>query len=188
MEGREGARREVSGAHVRERGRHGQAVYDRGWAKETHGSIRYALALFAMLQLIDWGSGAESPWRATLWFAVSMLLFAVLCPRRVCAGEGWLASRGLLRTRRVRTDLLVSVRCVDGVSQRLVLRDVFSGRVEIDPRVLVDNPDLWHRLDEDARKSMAVGSLLCGQTELDRVRERIDRETALTVFRVSGLE
>jgi hypothetical protein len=163
-------------------------VYDHRWARELHGSIRCALALFALLLLIDWGSGAGSPWRAALWFGVSVLLFVVLCPRRVCAGEGWLASRGLLRTRRVRTDLLVSVRCVDGVSQRVVLRDMFGGRVEIDPRVLVDNPDLWHRLDEDARKSMALGSLLCGQTALRRVRERVDRETALTVFAVSGMK
>ena len=153
-----------------------------------HSSIGCALALFALLLLLDWGSGTASSWRAALWCALSVLLFLVLCPRRVCAGEGWLASRGLLRTRRVRTDLLVSVHCVDGVSQRLVLRDVFGGRVEIDPRVLVDNPGLWHRLDDDARTSLAVGSLRCGETELRRMRERIDRETALTVFKVSGLE
>ncbi len=38
----------------------------------------------------------------------------VLYPTRVSAGEGWLVSRGLL-ARLVRTDHLVSVRCLDGV-------------------------------------------------------------------------
>ena len=188
MEGPDGARREMTGAQVRKRGRPGRAAYDRRFAGELHSSIRSALALFAVLLLVDWGSGAASPWRAALWCALAVLLFLVLCPRRVCAGGGWLASRGLLGTRRVRTDLLVSVRCVDGVCHRVVLRDAFGGRVEIDPRVLVDNPDLWHRLDEDARTSVAAGSLRCGETELRRMRERIDRETALTVFEVSGLK
>ncbi|MFD1275720.1 hypothetical protein ACFQ51_41260 [Streptomyces kaempferi] len=103
-------------------------------------------------------------------------------------GEGWLASHGPLRKRRVRTDLLVSVRCLNGVSQRLLLRDMFGARVEINPQVLVNNPELWHRLDEDAQKSAASGSLTCGATALRKVSERIDRETALTVFKVSGLD
>ena len=115
-----------------------------------------------------------------------MLLFLVLYPSRVAAGEGWLSTRGPLRGHRVRTDHLVSVRCLDGVGQRLVLRDAFGARVEIDPRVLVANPPLWHRLDEDARRSARRGSLTCGETALRRVSERIDRETAQTVFRMSG--
>ncbi|MGW1159738.1 hypothetical protein ACWD5Q_10135 [Streptomyces sp. NPDC002513] len=161
---------------------------DRRWAKELYSSVRCAVALLAMLLLIDWGVGDATPWRTALWCALSLLLFVVLCPRRISAGEGWLSSRGLLRTRRVRTDLLVSVRCLDGVSQRLVLRDAFGERVELDPRVLVDNPDLWHRLYEDARASAQRGCLMCGETALRRVQRRIDRETALTVFKVSGLE
>ena len=82
----------------------------------------------------------------------------------------------------------MSVRCLDGVSQRLVLRDASGTRVEIDPRVLVNNPELWHRLDEDAQKSAASGTLMCGATALRRVSKRIDHETALTVFKVSGLD
>jgi hypothetical protein len=107
---------------------------------------------------------------------------------RVTAGEGWLASRGLLREQRVRTDVLVSVRRLDGISQRLRLRDAFGGRVEINPEVLVNNPDLWHRLDEDAHKSDVCGSLTCGATALRQISERIDRETALNVFKVSDLD
>jgi hypothetical protein len=33
-----------------------------------------------------------------------------------------------------------------------------------------------------------VGTLVCGETALRRVSERVDRETAESVFRVSGLE
>ncbi|MFF7189683.1 hypothetical protein ACFZAR_31645 [Streptomyces sp. NPDC008222] len=185
MEGRDHVRHEVMGAPPAEPG---QALSDRRWVKELYSSVRCAAALLAMLLLIDWGAGSAAPWRAVLWCALSLLLFVVLCPRRITGGEGWLASRGLLRTRRVRTDLLVSVRCLDGVSQRLVLRDAFGGRVELDPQVLVNNPDLWHRLHEDARASAETGCLMCGETALRRVQQRIDRETALTVFKVSGLE
>ena len=185
MEGRDDARPGGAGTDAQEPG---QVLYDRGWAREVSSSARCAAGLLAMLLLIDWASGAETLWRAALWCALALLLFLVLCPRRVSAGEGWFASRGLLRTRRVRTDLLVSVHCLEGVSQRLVLRDADGGQVEVDPQVLVENPDLWHRLHEDARTSAAHGLLLCGATALHRLEERIDRETALTVFKVSGLE
>jgi hypothetical protein len=166
----------------------GVAVYDRRWVKDVRNSVRCAAALLSLLLVTDWGGGCFTPWHSAVWLGLAALLFGVLCPPRVRAGRGWLASRGLLRERRVRTDLLESVHCLDGVAQRLVLRDVFGGRVEIDPQVLLDNPDLWHRLDEDARSSAARGSLTCGAPELRRVAERIDRETALTVLRLSGME
>jgi len=165
-----------------------EVAHDHLWAKDLSSSIRCAAVLLALLLLIDWGAGTLSPPRAALWVTLAALLFLVLHPARVAVGEGWLSSRGLLREHRVRTDHLVSVRCLDGVSQRLVLRDTFGARVEIDPRVLVSNPPLWHRLDEDARISALRGSLTCGATALRRVSERIDRETALTVFKVSGLD
>ncbi|WP_351230995.1 hypothetical protein [Streptomyces sp. NPDC002133] len=50
------------------------------------------------------------------------------------------------------------------------------------------NPALWRRLDEDARTCVEHGTLLCGATALRQLSERIDRETARTVFKVSGLE
>ncbi|MGW2934971.1 hypothetical protein ACWDA7_24640 [Streptomyces sp. NPDC001156] len=173
------------GAHAQE-GDH--AVSDRRWSADLHSSIRCAAMLLAMLLLIDWGSGNTTWWRAALWLALSGLLFVVLFPRRVTAGEGWLAARGLLGSQRVRTDMLVSLRSQEGVSQRLVLRDALGSRVELDPQVLVNNPDLWYRLHEDVRKSEDLGSLLCGATALRRVQERIERETARTVFKMSGLE
>jgi hypothetical protein len=165
-----------------------EVAHDRRWAGDLRSSIRCAAVLLTLLLLIDWGEGTLSPLRGALWAGLGVLLFLVLYPSRVSAGEGWLSSRGLLRKRRVRTDLLVSVRCLDGVSQRLLLRDMFGVRVEINPQVLVNNPELWHRLDADAQKSAASGSLTCGATALRQVSERIDRETALTVFKVSGLD
>ncbi|MBD0420499.1 hypothetical protein H0H10_15315 [Streptomyces sp. TRM S81-3] len=163
-------------------------AYDRCWSKELRSAVWYSGALLALLLLIDGGVGSLTPVRAVLWGALALLLFAVLYPSQVTAGPGWLASRGLLREQRVRTDLLVSVRCLDGVAQRLVLRDVFGGRVELDPQVLVANPALWYGVAEDAGRSAAAGLLTCGETALRRVGERIDRETARTVFKVSGLE
>jgi hypothetical protein len=154
-----------------------EVAHDRHWARDLRSSIRCAAVLLTTLLLIDWGAGTFTPLRGALWAGLGVLLFLVLYPPRVSAGEGWLASRGLLR----------SVRCLDGVSQRLLLRDASGVRVEINPQVLVDNPELWHRLDEDAQKSAASGSLTCGATALRQVSERIDRETALTVFKVSGL-
>jgi hypothetical protein len=165
-----------------------EVAHDLLWAQDLRSSLRCAGALLALLVLIDGAAGTLTDLRALLWFALAALHFLVLCPVRIAAGEGWLTSSGPLGTRRVRTDRLVSVRCLDGVGQRLVLRDVSGARVEVDPRVLVASPALWHRLDEDARVSALRGSLTCGETALRRISERIDRETARTVFKVSGLD
>lgn len=80
------------------------------------------------------------------------------------------------------------MRCLDGVSQRLVPRDAFGARVVIDPVLLVNNPDVWHRFETAARKAADDGLLLCGQTALRRLSARRDRETALALFKASGLE
>ena len=69
-----------------------------------------------------------------------------------------------------------------------MLRDTLGGRVEIDPEVLVRNPQLWSRLEAGARKSAADGLLLSGSTALQRIAVRVDRETARNVFKASGLE
>ena len=165
-----------------------EAAYDHLWAADLRSSIHCSAVLLSLLLVIDWAAGSFTLWRGALWAALAVLFFLVLFPTRVAAGEGWLVSRGPLRERRVRTDHLVSVRCLNGVGQRLVLRDTFGGRLEIDPRVLIANPPLWHRLDEDARVSATRGSLTCGTSALLRLSQRIDRETARTVFKVSGLE
>ncbi|WP_030617881.1 hypothetical protein [Streptomyces fulvoviolaceus] len=163
-------------------------AYDLRWARDVRDSVRCAGVLLVLLLLLDRGTGRLTLWRGALWVTLAMLLFLALCPARVRAGEDWLSTRRLLRERRVRTDLLVSVRCLDGVSQRLVLRDAFGGRVEIDPEVLVRNPPLWFRLEAGAQKAAADGTLLCGATVLRLLSRRIDHETAHAVFKVSGLE
>ncbi|WP_128430950.1 hypothetical protein [Streptomyces cyaneus] len=166
----------------------GEATNDLAWTQELWSTIRCAGVLLALLLLVDWGSGRITLGRAALWFALAGLLFVVLYPARVSAGGNWLASRRLVREHRVRTDLLVSVRCLDGVSQRLLLRDSLGGRVEIDSEVLVRNPQLWLRLDKGARKAATDGSLLCGATALRCIGRRVDSETARAVFKASGLE
>lgn len=163
-------------------------VDDRDWAADVRTSLRCAGVLLGLLLFVDWAAGSLAWWRGALWLALALLLLLVLFPVRVSAGAGWLATRRLLRTRRVRTDLLVAARPLDGVAQRLVLRDALGNRVEIDPEVLIRNPDLWYLLDEGARASEAAGTLLCGATALHRLAHRIDRETALRVFQASGIQ
>ncbi len=166
----------------------GPWVHDGAWAGEARSAVGCAVLFVGLLLLFDAESGRLTALRALLWTALACLLFAVLLPTRVSACEGVLVCRGLLGQRSVRTDRLVAVRRSDGVAQRLVLRDDLGGRVEFDPRILVANPPLWRLLDEGARVSAAGGSLVCGTAELRRLSERLDRETAWTVFRISGLE
>ncbi|MYW20763.1 hypothetical protein GT039_35680 [Streptomyces sp. SID2955] len=168
--------------------RAGTEVYDRDWPRGVRSAVRCSAALLGLLLCIDRVAGSLTWWRGGLWLLLAALLLLVLLPVRVSAGPGWLATRRLLRTRRVRTDLLSAVRPVDGVSRRLVLRDTLGNRVEIDPEVLTGNPDLWYRLDEDARRAEAAGTLLCGRTALHRLASHVDREAALAVFRASGME
>ncbi|MER6419770.1 hypothetical protein [Streptomyces sp. NPDC001137] len=175
-------------AHTEEPDGSGVATNDLEWIQELWSAVRCAGILLALLLLVDWGSGRFAMWRAALWLALAGLLFVLLYPDRVSAGANWLASRRLVREQRVRTDLLVSVRCLDGISQRIVLRDALGGRVEIDPEVLVRNPRLWSRLNEGVRKATAEGMLLCGVTVLRHISRRVDRETARAVFKASGLE
>ncbi|MFD7261099.1 hypothetical protein [Streptomyces sp. NPDC059874] len=126
--------------------------------------------------------------RGALWTGLAVLVFVIVLPLRVSTRPGLLSARGLFVERSVRTDSLVSIRWFDGVSQRMILRDTDGNRVEIDPAVLIRNPDMWRRLDMDTRTSIECGTLLCGTTALRRLARRIDREAAHTVFKVSGLE
>lgn len=136
---------------------------------------------------VDELAGTLDADRALLWTGLAALLWVILLPAQLTAGDGWLASRTLLRTHRVRTDLLVSAHAPDGVSQRLVLRDALGNRVEIDPRALIADPALWHRVDTGVRRSLTNGTLRSGTQDLRRLSARIDGETAREVFRASGL-
>ncbi|XUL85436.1 hypothetical protein ACQ86D_00970 [Streptomyces galilaeus] len=136
---------------------------------------------------MDAAAGTFTPARVALWSGLALLLFLALFPQRVTAGQGWLAIRTPLRTHRVRTDRLVSAHTPRGTRERLVLRDALGGRAELDPQTLVANPQLWHRVDTDIRVAAAQGHLCQPSTALSELSERIDRETAWTVFKISGL-
>ncbi|MFB7830571.1 hypothetical protein [Streptomyces sp. NPDC056056] len=69
--------------------------------------------------------------------------------------------------------------------QRLVLGDADGGRAEIALRVLLRDPRLRPLLEADARASHARGPL-AGRRDLDRLVRRVERDTAESVFRISG--
>ncbi|MER6997000.1 hypothetical protein [Streptomyces sp. NPDC000410] len=163
-------------------------AHDTTWPREARDALCCAALLLGLLLVVDAGATCLNWARALLWTALAALFLVVLIPPRVSAGEGWLASQGLLRRSVVRTDRLVSARWSSGVAQRLVLRDAAGARVEVDPRVFVANPALWHVVSENARSALARGTLLCGATALRQLAERVDRETAREVFKASGLD
>ncbi|MEU7045489.1 hypothetical protein AB0A77_31140 [Streptomyces varsoviensis] len=163
-------------------------VTDRNWAGDLRAAVSCSVALGALLLLIDLARHALDAPRAGCWAGIALLLFVVLFPPRVRAGDGWLAVRGLLRERRVRTDVLTLVRSADGMAPRLILRDAGGRRVELDPKVLAANPLLWHLLDTGARRSMAHGFLRDGAAELRALADRIDGEAAERLLREAGLD
>ncbi|MFJ7209167.1 hypothetical protein ACIQWR_37255 [Streptomyces sp. NPDC098789] len=157
------------------------------WAGERRSATGVALLLLVALLTMDAGSGRLDLVRGSLWTGLAVLLFVMLLPARVSVRLGLLSSRGLLVEHSVRTDSLVSFALPDGVAPRVVLRDTEGNRVEIDPTVLVRNPTMWRRLDTDTRTSLRRGTLRSGACALRQLAEHVDRETARTVFQVSGL-
>ncbi|AZP15196.1 hypothetical protein EJC51_03180 [Streptomyces aquilus] len=160
---------------------------DRHWRGGARLATGCAALFGAMSLLVDWDADSLSPLRAVLWLGLSAALFVVLLPPRVTAGTGWLAVRGPWRRQMVRTDALTTVRCHDGVSSLLVLRDAYGQRLELDPRVLTANPLIWHELDTGVRRSVERGILLRGGDVLEQLGHGIDDETARAVLRASGL-
>ncbi|MCX5380842.1 hypothetical protein [Streptomyces sp. NBC_00091] len=166
----------------------GPVAHDVRWAGERRSALGVASLLLAALFTMDAGLGELDVARVLLWTGLACLVFVILLPPRVCVRPGLLSVRRVFRADSVRTDSLVSVQWSDGVAQRVVLRDAQGGRVEIDPAVLVRNPPMWRRLDADSRTSITHGTLRHGATALRELADRIDRETAHTVFKVSGLD
>lgn len=180
--------RAVPGAHGAEPEPAGPCAHDIHWAGERRSAIGVASLLSTVLFAMDAGSGRIDVTRGVLWTALAGLLFAILLPPKVSVCPGVLSARGMLMTDTVRTDCLISVRWSDGVAQRMILQDTQGSQVEIDPTVLVRNPAMWHLLDTDSRTSIQRGTLRRGTTALQQLARRIDRETARTVFRVSGFQ
>ncbi|MGW3121907.1 hypothetical protein ACWDBW_33015 [Streptomyces sp. NPDC001107] len=160
---------------------------DRHWRGSARLAACCALVFCAMTMLVDWDAETLTPLRALLWLTLSAAVFAVLLPPRVTAGPGWLAVRGLGRRRAIRTDALVAVRQFSGASSHLVLRDADGHRLELDPRVLIADPLVWHELDTGMHRSLERGTLRQGTDVLRALGHRIDDETAQAVLRASGL-
>jgi hypothetical protein len=161
---------------------------DHNWRRETWAAWCSGAALAGVLVLIDLARGGLCWGHGGCWAALGALLVLVLLPQRVTAGDGWLATRGLLHERRVRTDLLTRVRRSDGITPRIVLGDAGGGRVEIDPQVFVANPLIWHYVDTGARHSRRSGLLREGAPELKALADRIDGEGARSLLEASGLD
>ncbi|MFI9610463.1 hypothetical protein ACIHCM_01920 [Streptomyces sp. NPDC052023] len=166
---------------------HGNEIVDCEWAADLRTAQLCAGSLLGLLVLVDAAAGTFTAARAVLWSGLALLLFLVLMPPRVTAGEGWLAVRTLRGTHRVRTDRLVAARVTGHACQRLLLRDALGGQAECDIQVLITNPALWHRLDTDARTSADGKRHAPRLAALRTLSDRIDRETALAVFKVSGM-
>ncbi|MFE3094739.1 hypothetical protein ACFXG1_13000 [Streptomyces sp. NPDC059248] len=163
---------------------------DRRWTHDLWAAAFCALALLLLLHIVDLGRDTLTVPRSALWSGLALLLLAVLYPPRVTVGHDWLAVRGLLRERRVRTDLLIHIARREGIAQRVVLRDAEGHRVEVDPVTLAVNPLIRHELDRGARRSRESGLLRTGTSALDGLRARMadaDAEAARAVFDASGL-
>ncbi|ARZ70254.1 hypothetical protein SMD11_4657 [Streptomyces albireticuli] len=161
---------------------------NREWRAEARAAWLCGLGLTGVLVSIDLARGTLDGWRGGFWTGLGALFLAVLLPQRVTAGDGWLATRGLLRERRVRTDLLTRVRRSEGITPRLVLCDVGGGRVELDPQVLIANPLLWHQLDAGARCARRSGLLREGAPVLASVGSQVDGDIARELLGRAGLE
>jgi hypothetical protein len=186
MEGR--TARSAVACGEQHRGSPGGVIRDSRWVADARCAVYCAATFCGLVMLLDWGTGGLDPERAALWVALGAMVFALLLPSRVTAGDGWLAVRGLVHERRVRTEALVSIQRFGGIAVHLILRDTEGNWVELDPRVLVANPMLWHRLDTAACRSDDRGTLREGMAALLELRGRVDHAEAQAVFRASGLE
>lgn len=163
-------------------------VHDRYWGREVRSALIWGAGFFAALMLLDWGLVRITVMRSAGWAVLAVVLSIVLTPPRLSARAGGLEARGLISRRRIRTDRLVAVDVSDGITQRLVLSDTSGGRLELDPRVLITNPLLWHHLERGAQRALERGTLRCGGPALERLGRRIDAKVCREISRASGLE
>ncbi|GGN30732.1 hypothetical protein [Streptomyces fuscichromogenes] len=170
-----------------DRRRSGRAAGDRTWRGSAHLAVGCALGFGGLTLMVDWDAGTLTAARALLWVTLSVAVLTMLLPARVTAGPGWLAVRGPLRRRTVRTDALVYVGQYGDVAAHLVLRDTLGSRLELDPGVLHANPLLWHELDTGVRRSLERGTLRGGAEVLTRLGHEIDDTNARAVLHASGL-
>ncbi|MGW1927720.1 hypothetical protein [Streptomyces sp. NPDC001919] len=162
-------------------------VHDSEWAGEARAAAGCAGLLLALSLTVDACDDGLTLSSALMWIALSVALVVILLPARVAAEPGRVTVQSLWSRRSIRTDRLAAVRWPDGIEQRLILTDTDGGRAQIDVRVLLANPALWLLLETDARTCYENGTLREGVRDLDRLIRRVERDTAHSVFTISGL-
>lgn len=163
-----------------------QAVHARRWRADHRCAMGCTAVFLGWMVALGWGLSGLTALHVVLWGASAAVVLCVMSPPRISAGHGWLAVRPYLRTRRVRTDALVSVSRIGHTAVTLVLRDMNGGRVEVDPRLLEADPLLWHLVDEGVRRSQARGTLTTGGQVLEVLGNRVD-EQAGAILLASGM-
>ncbi|MEU3077448.1 hypothetical protein [Streptomyces laurentii] len=171
-----------------ERAARARVVHDVRWARDAGAAAGCAGLLLVVSLAVEALTGGPDLPDTLLWAALSGALFVVLLPARVVAAPGRVSVRGVCVRRTVRTDRLAALRWSDGIERGLDLRDTDGGHARIELRVLLANPRLWLLLETDARACAGNGTLLKGIGDLDRLARRIERDTARSVFTVSGLD
>ncbi|MFD8208702.1 hypothetical protein ACFV2S_20200 [Streptomyces sp. NPDC059695] len=164
-----------------------RTVQDREWAGHAGAATGCAGLLLAVSLTVDVCDGGLHLPATLLWIALAVILFMVLLPAKVVAAPGSLTVRTLWTRTTVRTDRLVVLRWPDGIERSLVLTDAEGAVARVELRVLLANPPLWLLLDDDARTSCENGTLRDGVRDLHRLERRVERDTAHSVFTVSGL-
>lgn len=165
----------------------GLTVPDNTWAGEARTAAGCAGLLLVVSLIVEACDGGLNLPAALLWIALTVVLFVALLPARVVAAPGRLTVRTLWTRTSVRTDRLATLHWPDGIERRLMLTDTDGGRARIDLRVLLANPPLWLLLETDARTSYENGTLRHGVRDLDRLTRHVERDTAHSVFTISGL-
>lgn len=177
---------EVRGGRPTAHGLVRDTAHARGFRSDRRWAVGCAAAAFVLATLAEWDSGDVSATHSAVTLGAALGVLAMLWPAQVTAGEGWLTVRGLLRTRRVRTDALAGMWLIGDLASSLVLRDVHGCRVELDSETVVANPLLWHLLESGVHRSQQCGTLRTGARVLDGLGRRVDGEAA-AILRASGL-
>lgn len=164
-----------------------RVLQDSAWPGNARAALASAGSLLATCLIVDATARSLSPLHVLGWTALAALLLVILLPARVSAAPGVLTVRGLCVTRAVRTDRLAFAAWPKGTERRLLLRDESGARAEIELQVLLSNPALWLRLEEDIGAARALGTLHHGAADLERLARHIDVETTRALLQVSGL-
>jgi len=160
---------------------------NREWPSEVRSAAGIATLLPFLLVGIDAAGGQATFRRVLIWTALGLILLCVLWPTRVLAVPSRLTAHGLLSKRHVRTDRLTSVVLYTGVTTRLLLRDADGCNLEVDPRVLISNPQLWYLLEQGIQASINCGALFESRQSLHRLSRLIDGESTRLICKISGL-